>query len=156
MRIDPSNVAFDVDSVIADTMGLFLDIARDIYRIDSIRYEDFTAYDLTQCLDLDESVISAIVDRIQDGRYTSTLEPIIGAPEVLAKVGKKHRPLIFVTARPYPGPINDWLHDTLPLESSAMEIIATGSYEGKIAVLLEGMVDSRAVVQAWEVMSVLQ
>ena len=141
MSIDPATVAFDVDSVIADTMRLFLDIARDHYRINSIRYEDLTSYELTTCLDLDVQVISAIIDRIQNGQYSATLKPIAGAPEVLARVGRNHRPLLFVTARPYPGPINDWLHDTLSMALSDMEIIATGSYEGKIAVLLERGVD---------------
>ena len=141
MSIDPATVAFDVDSVIADTMRLFLDIARDNYRINSIRYEDLTSYELTTCLDLDARLISAIIDRIQSGEYAATLKPIADAPEVLARVGRRHRPLLFVTARPYPGPINDWLHDTLSMALSDMEIIATGSYEGKIAVLLERGVD---------------
>ena len=97
--IDPAAVAFDIDSVIADTMQLFLDIARDHYRINKIRYEDFTAYDLNECLDLDEAVITAIVERIQEGRYTARLKPIDGAPEVLAKLSHYHSPVRFVTAR---------------------------------------------------------
>ncbi len=139
--INPAAVAFDIDSVIADTMQLFLDIARDHYRINKIRYEDFTAYDLNECLDLDEAVITAIVERIQDGRYTASLKPIIGAPEVLAKLGRYHSPVRFVTARPHPGPIHEWLRRTLPLDPLDFEIVATGSYEGKIIVLQEKAVD---------------
>ena len=137
MKIDPATVAFDVDSVIADTMGLFLDIAREHFGINSIRYEDFTSYELTTCLDLDPQIVSAIIDRIQTGQYAATLKPIADAPDVLSKVGRNHRPLRFVTARPYPGPINDWLHETLAMGPSDTEIIATGSYDGKVAVLLE-------------------
>ena len=40
--IDPAAVAFDVDGVIADTMALFIYIARDEYAIKGIRYEDMT------------------------------------------------------------------------------------------------------------------
>lgn len=38
--INPVSVAFDIDGVIADAMTLFLDIARDIFHINGIRYED--------------------------------------------------------------------------------------------------------------------
>ena len=36
-KIDPASIAFDIDGVVADTMTLFLDIARDEYNIDWIR-----------------------------------------------------------------------------------------------------------------------
>lgn len=38
--INPVSVAFDIDGVIADAMTLFLDIARDVFHINGIRYED--------------------------------------------------------------------------------------------------------------------
>ncbi|MFC1881398.1 hypothetical protein ACFL2S_07880 [Thermodesulfobacteriota bacterium] len=38
--INPVSVAFDIDGVIADTMTLFLDIARDVFHINGIHYED--------------------------------------------------------------------------------------------------------------------
>jgi len=38
--IIPVSVAFDIDGVIADTMALLLDIARDVFHINGIRYED--------------------------------------------------------------------------------------------------------------------
>ena len=40
LKIDPAAVAFDIDSVFADTMSLFLDIAENQYQISGIRYED--------------------------------------------------------------------------------------------------------------------
>jgi len=40
--IHPASVAFDIDGVIDDTMTLFLDIARDVFHINGIRYEDST------------------------------------------------------------------------------------------------------------------
>ncbi|MBW1696922.1 MAG: haloacid dehalogenase [Deltaproteobacteria bacterium] len=141
MRVNPASIAFDIDSVIADTMQLFLDIARDHYRIDTIRYEDFTTYDLNECLDLDEAVITDIIDRIQQGRYVSRLKPIKGAPEGLVKVGQVASPVLFVTARPHPGPIDQWFRSTVALAPACFEIVATGSYERKISVLREKGVD---------------
>ena len=38
--IDPAAIAFDIDGVVADTMSLFLEIARDVHHINHIRYED--------------------------------------------------------------------------------------------------------------------
>jgi hypothetical protein len=35
--IDPGTLAFDIDGVVADTMTLFLEIARDEFNINSIR-----------------------------------------------------------------------------------------------------------------------
>ena len=52
--IDPSAVAFDIDSVVADTMSLFIDIARDEFNINGIQYSDFTSYFLEECIDVDE------------------------------------------------------------------------------------------------------
>ena len=43
LKIDPVLLAFDVDGVCADTMGLFLDILRDEYRIDIIATGSFEA-----------------------------------------------------------------------------------------------------------------
>lgn len=133
--IDPRTVAFDIDSVIADTMALFIDIARDEHRISHLKYEDITAYDLSACLNLSAPVIEAIVNRIQDGGYRAPLKPIAGAPEVLAKVGRCHSPLLLVTARPYPGPIRDWMNEYVSLHPSEMEIVATGSFDDKVDIL---------------------
>ena len=97
--IDPGDVAFDVDGVIADTMSLFLDIAREEYQIEGIRAEDMTCYILEECLDLDPTVIYAILDRILSGNYSGTLKPIDGSPTVLTRIARYRNPLLFVTAR---------------------------------------------------------
>lgn len=135
MKIDPASVAFDIDGVIADTMNLFLDIARSEYDIDWIRYQDITCYQLEDCLDLDINIIMAIFARIMDGDYTTPLKPIAGAPDVLARLGEQYNPLHFVTARPYLGPIDGWLKTVLALDPPSIEIVATGSFDGKVDVL---------------------
>jgi len=134
--IDPKSLAFDIDGVFADTMTLFLDIARDEYNINNVKYEDITSYFLEECIDIDTDIIRAIITRILDGGYRAKLRPFDGAVEVLSGIGRKHSPLVFVTARPYPGPIYDWVLNTLTLEPESIEVFTTGSFEGKAEVLL--------------------
>jgi len=137
MKIDPESVAFDIDGVLADTMTLFLEIARYEYNIDWIRYEDISCYILEDCLKLDAGLIKEVITRIMDGDYTVPLKPIAGAPDVLTRLARDSNPLLFVTARPYLGPIYDWVKSVLQLDSASIEIIATGSFIAKIAVLLD-------------------
>ena len=66
--IDPTTVAFDIDGVIADTMALFIDIARREYRVDGVRYEVMTSYLLSDCLDMDPALIDVILNRTGPGR----------------------------------------------------------------------------------------
>ena len=133
--IDPASVAFDIDGVVADTMTLFLDIARQEYNLNSIQYSDITSYKLEECLDIDPEIIEAIVLRILDGNYHATLHPIAGASEGLVKIQRYRKPILFITARPYPGPIRDWISQALQLDPASFEVIATGSHEAKADVL---------------------
>jgi 5'(3')-deoxyribonucleotidase len=135
MMIDPGTIAFDIDSVVADTMGLFLDIAREEFQINRIRYEDITSYTLDECIDMDPKIIAQIVTILQEGSYSVPLRPIEGAPEVLTRLSRSHAPILFVTARPYLGPIHDWLLKTLSIEPAAIQAFATGTYDGKADVL---------------------
>ncbi|MBW2435291.1 MAG: haloacid dehalogenase [Deltaproteobacteria bacterium] len=135
MKIDPASVAFDIDGVVADTMTLFLDIARQEHDINSITYADITCYNLAECLDIDPKTIDAVVTRILDGNYNAPLNPIAGAPVVLFELGSRFGPVVFVTARPYAGPLEDWISQALHLDSAWIEIIATGSHEAKVGIL---------------------
>jgi len=135
--IDPASVAFDIDGVFADTMTLFLDIAREEYNVNGIHYKDITCYNLADCLEIEPKIIDAVVTRILDGNYSAPLRPIAGAPEVLSRLGRCFGPLIFVTARPYVDAICDWIRKTLALDPDLIEVISSGSYEGKTDILLE-------------------
>ena len=133
--IDPGSIAFDIDGVVADTMTLFLDIARHEFNLNGIRYEDITCYNLSECLNIDSKIIDAIVGQILTGSYSEPLNPIAGAPEVLAQLGAYYGPVIFITARPFVGPMRNWIEQTLRLDPAAIEVIATGSHESKAGVL---------------------
>ncbi len=135
MMIDPASVAFDIDGVVADTMSLFLDIAHQEFNLNSIAYEDITCYNLADCLNIDPKIIDTVVTRILDGNYDAPLNPIAGAPEVLSQLARQYGPVMFITARPYAGPLPGWINETLGLNSAAIEIIVTGSHEAKPGIL---------------------
>jgi uncharacterized protein len=138
--IDPGSIAFDFDGVLADTMTLFLDIARTDYQVLNLRYEDITCYMLKDCLEMDVDLIETIIQRIQDGCYTVPLQPMAGAAEVLTKLEKISSPILFVTARPYTGPILNWIQGILPLNTEAIKVITTGSFEAKADILRDHQV----------------
>lgn len=126
-----------MDGVCADTMGLFLEILKDDFGIDGIRREDITCYSLERCLDIDENVIMEVIGKILEGDYRFELKPVEGAAEILKRIGNTSGKLLFVTARPNAGPIEDWLDNLFQGETPKIEVVATGAYEAKAGVLLK-------------------
>lgn len=135
--IDPRRIGFDIDDVVADTMGLFLDIGRELYGVNHIRKEDMTCYHLHECLDLPPEIIDAIIGRIVEGDFPCRLSAIEGAHEVLERLSA-FGPIRMVTARPLAGPIEAWMTQLLPPERCAVNITATGSFSAKADVLTAG------------------
>jgi 5'(3')-deoxyribonucleotidase len=135
--IDPASLAFDIDGVFADTMTLFLDIAREEFEVYDVSYEDITCYILEECIDMDPDLIETILMRIMNGTHRPPLKPIAGATHVLTRLGRIHRPILFVTARPYGEPIHKWIQSVLPLGGDSVEVVATGSFDAKIDVLAD-------------------
>jgi len=135
VKIDPTSVAFDIDGVVADTMSLFIDIARDEFNLKNILYEQITSYSLEECIDINKEIMASIVQKLLDGNYSATLQPIKDAPKVLSKLGRKYGPVLFVTARPYPGPIKKWILENLSLGQPSIEIVTTGSFDAKAEIL---------------------
>jgi 5'(3')-deoxyribonucleotidase len=133
--IDPTSLAFDIDGVFADTMTLFLDIAREEFEVYDVSYEDITCYILEECIDMDPDLIETILTQIITGTHRPPLKPMAGATHVLSRLGRIHRPLLFVTARPYGEPIHQWIQSVLPLDGESVEVVATGSFDAKIDVL---------------------
>lgn len=135
-RIDPRSVAFDIDGVIADTMALFIDIARQDYGINGISVEQITEYSLERCLQIEPEVITQILMRIMRGDFRQPLKPMDGAAEVLAALADYRRPLLFVTARPTSETILTWIEELLAIAPDQVQVIATGTFEDKTDVLL--------------------
>ena len=135
--IDPASIAFDIDGVVADTMQLFLDIAEQDYGEAGLKYEDFTCYNIEDCLDLDPTLLRQIFERIMDGNYTAALHPMDGAAAVLQRLAMDFGPLLFVTARPYAGPMAQWLPDAIDVDPKDIEILAVGDFDRKARILVE-------------------
>jgi hypothetical protein len=136
IRIDPRTIGFDVDGVVANTMHLFIDIAREDFGVE-IGYEEMTCYNLGQCLDVGEDVIEGVIHRLLDGTRDHALHPMDGVGEVLARLADCCNPVRFITARPSPEYIQEWILDRLPLAGHQVDLVATGSFEAKTDVLLE-------------------
>lgn len=134
-RIDPAAVAFDIDGVVADTMRLFVDIVREEFRHGDLRYEDITSYRLDECLELDAQIRDAVIDQLIEGSHRRPLEPIPGAPEVIARLSRLAGPVLFVTARPDARFIESWLHSVLPPSHNGIQVVATGDFDAKLEVL---------------------
>ena len=133
--IDPSSLAFDIDGVLADTMTLFLDIAREEYQIRGVKYEDITCYTLEECVDIDPVLIKTILTRIMDGTHKASLKPMPGARNVLTRIGRLHNPILFVTARSTREPIYEWIQSVFSFDPDSIEVVATGSFDAKVDVL---------------------
>ena len=138
-KISPDAIAFDIDGVIADTMGLFIEIASRDFGIDGLRHAQITSYTLEACeaLSVPADIIREIIGRIMDGNYQATLKPIAGAVRVMQRISETVSPVRLVTARPYLGPIREWILETMGFEDDQVEITATGSFEAKAEILRE-------------------
>lgn len=134
MKIDPGALAFDIDGVIADTMHLFMEILREDEGI-RIHYDDITCYQLETCLDVDLSILEAVIDKILSGRYQQTLSPIPGAKAVLERIIAVTGRVLMVTARPDDALIRDWMKGFLGNNAAKADIVATGAFEAKADVL---------------------
>jgi uncharacterized HAD superfamily protein len=134
--IRPHEIAFDVDGVFANTMGLFLEIARNDFGINHIKYSDITQYYLEACLDIPPDVINTIIHRLLEGDFHDRLQPLDGSREVLSAMAHKSR-LLFVTARPTASSIREWINSMLPETSFPIDVVATGALEAKAEVLKE-------------------
>lgn len=133
--IQPTELAFDIDGVVADTMSLFVRLAHDRYGLSHITKDNMTCYNLYNCLNLEPEVIDDLICLTLDDEHTLQIPPMPMAPDVLTELAN-HGPLRFVTARIWPESIISWLQQTLPQVSPEnIQVIATGLPEAKLAIL---------------------
>ncbi|MDY6970968.1 MAG: haloacid dehalogenase [Thermodesulfobacteriota bacterium] len=135
MKILPSELAFDIDGVFADSFRLFIRTAREQYGI-SIEYEDITDYDFRRVIDIDEKTRQEIINEILDNPLEIGIQAISGAVRVLTSLSNLG-PLLFVTARPNRDAILEWVQNKLELvDDAVIHLEATGTQEEKLPVLL--------------------
>lgn len=134
-RIQPDQLAYDIDGVVADTMEVFVQLARQRYGMHQLSKADLVRYDLHRCLPVEPSIVDDLICATLDDEHTGKIPPMPGAPELLTELAR-HGPLRFVTARIWPESIIRWLHATLPqVAASEIQVIATGDPAAKLDVL---------------------
>ena len=73
--IDPGMLAFDIDGVVADTMEIFLRLAREKYGLTHISKDDLHSYNLYECLDLKREIIDDLICLTLDDEHTMQVPP---------------------------------------------------------------------------------
>lgn len=146
-KIDPRQIGFDIDGVVADTMEAFIRLAWEDHGINSIKPADITCYWVEECLDMDADIVEAIFDRLLHEPVTAGLRPMSGAVEVLQEIAGA-APLTFITARPQELPIAAWLKAVLGEDIfSRTRLVAMGEHDGKASYIkqqgLKYFVDDR-------------
>ncbi len=133
--IDPRLLAFDIDGVVADTMAIFVRLARERYGLTHLSKQDMLCYNLYECLDLQREVIDDLICLTLDDRHTMEIPPVPGAPEVLMELAGVS-PLRFITARVWSESITQRLFTILPdVPRERITVIASGSPERKLDIL---------------------
>ncbi len=134
--ISVGDLAFDIDGVVADTMAIFIGLAREEYGLADFTKEHLRCFDLHECLRMmDPAIVDDLLCRTLDDEHTLLMPPMEGAPEVLTELAG-YGPLRFVTARIWPESITLWLRRTLcDVSPERIEVVATGSPEAKLDVL---------------------
>jgi hypothetical protein len=134
LSIQPNEIAFDVDGVVADTFRYFVRSARNQYGC-AFDYEDITEYDFRKVIDIEDATSEAIIQRALEDPIHCGIEPLPGAVSSLTRLAGK-APLLFVTARPEPDAILAWLlHYLEDVPEGKIRLEATGTGENKPAVL---------------------
>jgi len=135
-KIQPAELAFDIDGVIADTFRAFVKTAGECYGV-KIDYEAITDYDFRKVIDIDDETSDAIIERILEDPVGIGIRPIQGAVEVLRRLSF-YGPLCLVTARSNREAIMEWVRQTLPFNGREhVRLEATGTHDEKLPVLLK-------------------
>jgi uncharacterized HAD superfamily protein len=139
--IQLDRLAFDIDGVVADIMTTFLDMAQERYGPHPFTYEDIVTFSLEECLGFDRRVIAALIRELIDRPHELPVEPFPQAVEVLSLLAEEV-PLVFVTARDRPEPIQIWLNRKLsPVPARSIWVMATGDPDGKLHYLRNHAID---------------
>jgi len=125
-------LAFDIDGVVADIMTTFLDMAQERHGPHDFRYDDITTFYLEDCLGLDPRIIATLIRELIDRPHELPVNPFPHAVPVLSRMAEEV-PLLFVTARDRPEPIQLWLNRTLaPVPARSIWVMATGDPDTKL------------------------
>jgi hypothetical protein len=131
-KINPAELGFDFDGVIADTAEAFIRLACDEYNICNIRIEDITHFEVEECLAIDPEIIQMIFMKILLNSVETGLKPMPHAIEVLGALSEKST-ITLITARSEAKPVTDWLKTKLPHSTvERINVVAMGSHNDKL------------------------
>jgi hypothetical protein len=148
VKIRPSEIGFDFDGVVADTVEAFLRIACELYGHCDIRPEDITHFSVEQCLTMEASMVESIFLQILRDSVGTGLLPMPGAVEVLGELTDR-APVTIITARPEADPVHHWLQMVFPASVyRRIRVVAMGDHDDKARHIrmagLSAFVDDRA------------
>jgi uncharacterized HAD superfamily protein len=131
-KINPAELGFDFDGVIADTAEAFIRLACDRYSLCDITTEDITSFNVEECLNISPEIVQSIfLDVLLDSIGTG-LKPMDGSMEVLSDLTRQTKVTI-ITARPEPAPVHAWLESMLPQDvCTRIHVIAMGAHDNKV------------------------
>ena len=136
-RLKPGGIpldrlGFDIDGVVADIMTTFLDLAKERYGPHPFGYDDITTFYLEDCLGFDPQMVAALIRELIDRPHELKVSPFPQAVPVLSRLAEE-APLVFVTARDRPEPIQLWLNRNLaPVPPRSIWVMATGDPDTKL------------------------
>lgn len=147
-RLDPAQLGFDFDGVIADTAEAFLRLACEDYGLCGFRQEDITRFEVEHCLPINAETVTDIFRKILHDSVGVGLQPLPGALEVLTELAETAGVTV-ITARPLLTPVLDWFAQHLPSSVAAsIRVLAMGDHDDKARhILAQGLccfVDDRA------------
>jgi uncharacterized HAD superfamily protein len=148
VKIDPAEIGFDFDGVIADTVEAFIRLACEQYNHCGIRPEDITDFTVEHCLGMASEIAESIFFQILQDSIGSGLLPMPGAVEVLEEFAGR-APVTIVTARPLAEPVHRWLQTMVaPPAYARIQVVAMGDHDDKVRHIhqlgLRAFVDDRA------------
>lgn len=148
VKIHPSEIGFDFDGVIADTVEAFIRIACEQYDHCGIHPEDITDFTVEHCLGMETELAASIFLQILEDSVGTGLLPMPGAVDVLEELSA-HAPVTIVTARPLGEPVHHWLQTMVaPSVYERIKVVAMGDHDDKVRHIqqlgLSAFVDDRA------------
>lgn len=111
--IEPTEIGFDIDGVVADYTKVFLAALKNDYNITGFTKQDVTRYKFERCLPVTEEMVSNIMSKTIPSSIKYNLKPIDGAVEALTWLSQ-YTKLKFVTARWEMGDMKEWMYSILP------------------------------------------
>jgi len=148
LKIEPREIGFDLDGVIANTAEAFIRIACEEHGFCSFTLEDITNFQIEQCIGMPAALVERIFNDILEDSLATRLLPMEGAVEVLGELAAK-APVTVITARHLEQPVVDWFERHFPWETrKAVRLVAMGDHDDKLRYIrdhgLKYFIDDRA------------